>query len=273
MVKNLSSCHEQVKDLGKFVKAAACTQHTFHWATSRHRASWNGKWVDFHTWENMLKHEAHLQDFIPWSSWGLRNKRFCEFEFLLPSLWEIQEDEELDVRDKGQTWDGEFSDSDSDSEGFEHHANHRALASSEPAFPRLSLLLYFSWPSSIHVSLSVDKQKLPYKVSLKCIALLGLFIAGDFHSWLQWDWLLTIMWRKKWLEMTGLQMKGLLQSLQVYHARLGFLTHWRQNDHGALCFLAIQLQCLYCRVLLSLHGRNWLWTLDAAKPHVCRMKK
>lgn len=46
------------------------------------------------------------------------------------------EDEELDIRDKGQTWDGEFSDSDSDSEGFEHHANHRALASSEPAFPR-----------------------------------------------------------------------------------------------------------------------------------------
>jgi hypothetical protein len=95
------------------------------------------------------------------------------------------EDEELDIRDKGHTWDGEFSDSDSDSEGFEHHANHRALASSEPAFPRLSLLLYFSWPSSIHVSLSVENQKLLYKVSLKCIALLGLFIAGDFHSWLQ----------------------------------------------------------------------------------------
>jgi hypothetical protein len=54
------------------------------------------------------------------------------------------EDEELDVRDKGHTWDGEFSDSDSDSEGFEHHANHRALASSEPAFPRLSL--YYTSP-------------------------------------------------------------------------------------------------------------------------------
>jgi hypothetical protein len=113
---------------------------------------------------------------------GLGTKGFVNLNFCCCLC---EEDEELDVRDKGHTWDGEFSDSDSDSEGFEHHANHRALASSEPAFPRLSLLLYFSWPSSILVSLSVDKQKLLYKVSLKCIALLGLFIAGDFHSWLQ----------------------------------------------------------------------------------------
>lgn len=47
----------------------------------------------------------------------------------------MQEDEDLELRDKGRTWDGELSDS--DSEDHDLRRRNQGVIASEAAFPRL----------------------------------------------------------------------------------------------------------------------------------------
>lgn len=46
----------------------------------------------------------------------------------------MQEDEDLELRDKGRTWDGELSDS--DSEGHDQRRRNQGVIASEAAFSR-----------------------------------------------------------------------------------------------------------------------------------------